>query len=514
MTETISFVVTAQLLLDILSSALYASHDYSLWEVVRNGVCACMPNPKRWIAGAGDVEIFIKDHPLAPNAPCLIVLDHGRGFTEDGFKRFFTLGASMEDMLQNPGGMHGGASQKRIGRFAALALNLRCFRDKDGSSGFFVLTRNTVKGNVCLIPLIPNEYEKHQGVKPVEISPDDDRMGFLKGIHGTFTAIVVANSVFTTYAEVREALQWRIPRRKNQMFKLKVQGEALTPPALASKFCDVSPDGTIEMYLDRAKEGDSEPGVWFCDQETGLRVACAREMSASHVPYPFYSPDLVGDIFVPGLLGKQGTSRSTLAPAFLRTQAWVRVTRYLITQAERVRGLLGEGEPKPRSPARAAISELAELCNRVFGPPDKLQGGGEVIDLTNPPVVTRPEPKIDPVDVTTTPTPKGKRRGGGGGTRDRKKPEQAIRIGEKTYRIMNVATEDRRVLVRVSGDVIYYNTSYDLLPALHAARLEHIWQAVLMAVAHSEKPDGALLDLVLQVSGWRSQLFRKAAKPG
>jgi HSP90 family molecular chaperone len=124
--EPQQFRITAQLLLSILGGELYASHDYSLWEIVRNAVCACMPNTKQWVAGAGDVEIFLQKHPFT-DAVCLVILDHGRGFTTDGFERFFTLGASVEDLLLNPEGMHGGASQKRIGRFAALALNLRCF---------------------------------------------------------------------------------------------------------------------------------------------------------------------------------------------------------------------------------------------------------------------------------------------------------------------------------------------------------------------------------------------------
>lgn len=508
MHEPQQFRITAQLLLSILGGELYASHDYSLWEIVRNAVCACMPNTKQWVAGAGDVEIFLRKHPFAAGAMCLIVLDHGRGFTADGFERFFTLGASVEDLLQNPEGMHGGASQKRIGRFAALALNSRCFKDKDGSSGFAVFTRRAARGDVCSIPVIPLDVERTQRITPSTLAPDAAELGFLKGIKGSFTAFVIANPVFSSYTEIRDALRWRVPRRKDQMFKLSIGEEIFTPPALASEFSDVSPDGTIEMHLERASKDDMEPGVWFTDCATGLRVACARDMSASHVPYPFYSPDLSGDIFVPGLLAKQSTSRSGLSPAYLRSPAWLRVTRYLTTQAERVRGLLGENEPRPKSPARSAMAGLAEICNRMFGPPERLGGNEMEIDRKDgpppdhspkkEPVVREGKDSKEPKHAEETAREKNQR----------KRAAQCIRIGDNTYRIVNVQA-DPLSLVTVGSGTIYLNEAYGLIPSRRDAREEHVWNAVLMAVAHSEKPDSPLIDIVRKVSEWRLLLFKK-----
>lgn len=504
MNESCGFEVTPQLFLSILGGELYSDHDHALWEIVRNAVCACMPNEKVWVAGAGDVEIFLMEHPLAPGSTCLIVLDHGKGFSDGGFKRFFTLGASPEDIKNNPEGMHGGASQKRIGRFAALALNLLCFRDKNGSTGFHVLTRRTGHGDVVHIPVIPDDCKR---TARRTISSDAPEMGFLKGIKGSFTAFIIANSVFTTYREIRNALLWRVPRRKDQMFKLIIGGELLVAPPLASEYCNTSPDGTIDMHLERAT-ADKEPGIWFTDSGTGLRVACARDMSSVHVPYPFYSPDLSGDIFVPGILAKQGTSRSGLAPAYLRSPSWVRVFRYLVTQAEPVRGLLGEGgEPKPRSPARAAMASLAELCNLKFGPPEILPGGDDFETESSD-----EKARVGPPSPTFT------RKDGKGGTggrspgngntrREHKRRVQRLRIGDKTYVVVSHQA-DPRLLVKVESGRIYLNDAYDLLPTRREARDEHLWSAVLHAAAWSETPDSPLRDIELKVSVWRRLLFK------
>lgn len=509
MGEPCGYTITAQLLLSILGGELYADHDHSLWEIVRNAVCACMPNEKQWVAGAGDVDIFLREHPLAPDGTCLIVLDHGKGFSDEGFKRFFTLGASKEDIQLNPEGMHGGASQKRIGRFAALALNLRCFRDKDGSSGFHILTRRASRGDVVLIPVIPDDIERTQRSIPRTVPGDAPELGFLKGTKGSFTAFVIAHSVFSSYAEIRDALRWRVPRRKDQMFKLIVGGELLTAPPLASEHCNQSPDGTIEMHLERVSS-NKEPGIWFADSGTGLRVACAKDMSSKHVPYPFFSPDLSGDIFVPGILAKQGTSRSGLASSYLHSQSWLRVHRYLVTQAETARGLLGEGAPKPRSPARASLAELAEICNRVFGPPE-IVPGEDLLDITV---------REDKIRVGPPPDILIKRRpvGGKGGTRPpkgdggekppvRKRPLQRLRIGDKTYVVVSHQT-DPLTLVKVDSGRIYLNDAYALHPARHDARDEHVWSATLYAVAYSETPDSPFLDIVLKVSKWRKMLFK------
>jgi hypothetical protein len=507
MNEPQQFRITAQLLLSILAGELYGSHDYSLWEIVRNAVCACMPRDNRWVEGVGDVEIFLREHPLAPSKKALIILDHGRGFTPGGFERFFTLGASMADVLNNPTGMHGGASQKRIGRFAALALNERCFKDKDGSTGFVVLTRRDARGEVCKIPVIPTDVEKSQRIAPQMIPADSSSMGFLAGIKGSFTAIVIAHPVFGSYAEIRDALLWRVPRRKDQMFKLAVGGDLLKPPALASEHCSTSSDGTIELFIERA--GTDRGGIWFTDSGTGLRVACGRDMGAvaTHVPYPFYSPDLAGDIFVPGILAKQGTSRTGLSPAFMRSSEWQRVTRYLATQAEPVRGLLGEGEPKPSSPARAAMQGLAEICNRAFGPPDALPDG--VIEVESDPTGTkrRTSPGTDVVrpPITRNIVPDdGQSKAG-----RVKRVDQCIRVGDKTYRVVPNQS-DPRTLVRVEAGVIYLNDAYEVMPTTRDRREEHVWQAVLMGVAHSETPDAPLVDILHRVSDWRKVLFKKA----
>ena len=80
--------LTAQHLQKDLSSDLYRDHGDCIWEGVKNGACACMPNGI-WKPSLARLEIFLVDnHPLGPKSKSLVLLDHGSGFTQPQIDQF------------------------------------------------------------------------------------------------------------------------------------------------------------------------------------------------------------------------------------------------------------------------------------------------------------------------------------------------------------------------------------------------------------------------------------------
>src|SRR3989338_4473412 len=91
------FGITAYHLLESLSVDLYQDASACIWELCRNGLIASMPG-KDWLPGVGDIEIsLLDDHPLGQNGKTLVILDHGSGFTQPKWDRFFSLGPPLED---------------------------------------------------------------------------------------------------------------------------------------------------------------------------------------------------------------------------------------------------------------------------------------------------------------------------------------------------------------------------------------------------------------------------------
>ena len=90
--------IGARHLTENLASELYSDRGACLWEVVRNGFCACMPSDDMWIPERARVEISLaKNHPLAPKSTALVVLDYGCGFTDPRIKKFRKIGRSCDD---------------------------------------------------------------------------------------------------------------------------------------------------------------------------------------------------------------------------------------------------------------------------------------------------------------------------------------------------------------------------------------------------------------------------------
>jgi len=177
-----------------------------------------------------------------------------------------------------------------------------------------------------------------------------------------------------------------------------------------------------------------------------------------------------------------------------------------------VRGLLGEGEPKARSPARSAMARIVEMCNRAFGPPENLPGEADVKGTLDPTEYTK-KPSRPRVGVThDNPT-----RGTGGGTsgtrtttkkEKKERPLVCIKIGDRTYRVLS-GRVDERTVAEISCGSIIVNDAYGGFPSRREARDEHLLNAVLLAVAHNLKDDQPLEFLQEMVYDWRKVLIPK-----
>jgi hypothetical protein len=494
---------TATHFLDNLAGGLYNDLGDCLAEIVRNGMVACMPEGE-WTPRLGHVEIFLVDnHPLAPKTKSLVILDHGRGFTKQNMERYCTVGRAIGDR----GDSHSGAAQKRIGRFAAFALNKRCRDDQDITTGFFILTRTAPAGDVTIVPMIPKQLELDRGELSGEtISPLSTELGPQKGIKGCFTAIVVPNSVFENYSQIREALKYRVPRKAELMYRLEVDGRRMTTAPLDAKVAISQENGRIEAYMDRVRDRDDpNGGIWFTDAATGLRVAPAQALQR-HLPYPIWKPDLIGDIFVPGLLANQGTSRTSLSPRYLSSAAWKKVQMYLLSQVvPAAKTLLGDDDVFGRDASSKSLLSFVERCNAIWGRPEDVKGGTGLFDE-----ILVPKTRKTPTGVRTP----GGSGGGGGGTPGVPTPPKPraipIRIGEKVF-VLNKRLMDARVYAEVdrfNGHVIYINDQeYMAMPKTREARDEHVLLKVLEAAAQAEFDNPT--EIMYYVAERRKELMAK-----
>lgn len=492
-------------LLDNLALDLYSDPAACLWELVRNGAVACMQEGgDAWEPGVGHVEILLTTHPIAPGVKSLVILDHGSGFTKPAIARYSTLGGEIDERKSRRG-THGGAAQKRIGRFAGLALCRDCAEKRDPNAGFYIYTRTAPRGAVTFAEMIPAAIARDQGISNSELDPSDSALGFLRGVKGSFTAILIPNPVLTTYDEIRNGLLWRIPRKEGGMFQLLIDGKSLKPPALATKLVRRSVEGDIEVFVDRIDKSTAESrggGIWICDLATGLPVANAIQL-VSHLPYPLWHAELTGDIFVPDALAHQDTSRTGFRAAFLRGKTWIRARSYLVGQvAELAKGLLNE-EDIFRTKNDALIQAFAEECHRLWGVPE---GDGSLDDsLLRPKSGT---PKGD----KRTPSPRTSPSPGGGGERERKPSFLRIRIMGEDY-ILNKRRLDDLLFAQVdliNPRVVWLNLDgYEAFPANRERRYEHAILKVLEAIGTAKHPSDPV-----EVSRFVAQVARELKTTG
>ncbi len=482
--------VTAFHYVDNLGTGLYESVGQRILELLRNSLRASMPDPKKWEPKRAKIEIFLtQNHPLANRSVALTHLDHGCGLTDPNFDRYYNwLGTPLEKLRADSNGDCIGDSQKGIGRFAPLAMNENCLHENRMvrvKHGFYLLTRTSKTGKVRFIPYIPENVEL-EGVEIDRwVEPTATEMGPLSGIQGSFTAIVVPTPIFKNHSEIYEAVKWLLPREQDKMFELLIGGKIAVPPPLEKDINVTSQDG---RYRARLGVGNSESdGVWLCDDITGFRVASGQKLGRL-LPDPLWFPDLVGDIFAPGLLRYQNTARSTLAKEFTnkRNKEWQKLMMFLISQVAPAAKQLIERDAI-RGNAAETLDELAEMFNDRFGPPDD---GGVDGPPDGPPIPPKPKP-----DGTKTaePKPDGGGTGGGGTKPDREKYRRylSIKVREKTYYLYRGQSLHPCIFAQVNPTnrkMIQVNVrgGYKALPETKQARKEHCLMEILDAIGESE----------------------------
>ncbi|MDF1497714.1 MAG: hypothetical protein P1P90_06735 [Patescibacteria group bacterium] len=358
---------SAYLLIRQLASELY-TRDQCLKEMFRNCVYGCMPRGE-YKPDLVRVEItLVPNHPLSPGRPALLILDYGRGFTDADFKNFGHLG---------PTGQHGteylyGGSQKCIGRLGGLNLVRAIHEDEDIHSGYYVITRTSAKGRVKFLHYTPYGVETNT-LSIEELNPDSSELGQYRNIKGSFSLIVIPDTVYKSAEEVRSDLIWHLPRTKDMLMSVKVNGEPIQPPPLEKNFKQA---GKIKAYLGRAKVGDNDYGIWLVDADTGFRCAFAQHLTDHQLPYPLRSRDLKGEIIIPGLLNKQNANRGSLSPKFLRSAEWRKIRDTLLLHfCEFAQDLLGDDDVfNPNDPSEAMMMDIADMFDAAFGVPE-IEGG-------------------------------------------------------------------------------------------------------------------------------------------
>ncbi len=480
--------VSAYHMVDNLAVGLYESVGQRVMELIRNSIAASMPNPRQWEPKRARVEIsIVPNHYLTPNrGPALIVLDHGCGLGADALERYFTwLGTPLALLKSRQQAGYNGASQKGIGRLAALALNENCLSDNLEARvkhGYYLLTRTTEVGEVRFVSVIPEQVELKQGFETNRfISPTAREMQAIGNIRGSFTAIVIPTPVFRSHEEIYDAIKWLLPREQDKMFELLIGGKAVSPPPLETEINVTSTDGQFRARLGASgKKGDG--GVWLCDAETGLRVASGLNMRS--LPEPLWFPDIVGDIFAPRLLLHQNTARSGLAKEFARkdNKEWKQLQMFLVHQVAPAARALIERDAI-RGEAAETLQELASMFNDRFGLPQE----GDLINLR----MSSYQPRT----------------GGSGGQPTERRAERAepkkerrqyqrhltIKVRDEVWTLYRGLSLPEFVFAQVQPDaprLIQVNVrgNYKALPETKLARREHCLMQILIAIGMSKTP--------------------------
>jgi hypothetical protein len=463
-------------------------------ELIRNSARASMPVAERWEPKRAKIELsIVPNHPLA-HGPAFMCVDHGRGLTDPDFDRYFNwIGTPLAKLRADQRGNNLGDSQKGQGRFAALGINSQC-TDEDImvriKGGYFILSRTAKTGPVRFVSFVPEKAETEGIELDRFIDPSSTELGPLKSIQGSFTAIIVPNPIFKTNAAIYDAIKWFLPRERDKMFDLSIGGQLVQPPPLESAVTVTSEDGRYRARLGvGTKQSD---GVWLCDSDTAFRVASCQSMGSRFVPDPLWYPDLVGDIFAPGLLRYQNTARSTLAREYTRAgnREWQRFKMFLMSRVAPAAKALIERDDF-NDDAAATLNELAEMFNERFGEPDEHFGV--------------PEPRVHTATpatesgVTTPATENGvatPRNSGGGERTGGASPRQrylSIKVRDEVYTLYRGQSLHPFVFAQTSSSdprVIQVNVrgGYKALPETKYGRREHCLMQILTAIGMNKFP--------------------------
>lgn len=482
----VRLTATATHLVENLASGLYESVGQRVMELVRNGLVASMPKSNVWEPRRAHIEIsLVPHHPLSPSGDsALIVLDHGSGMTDAGLERYcYYLGTPLSALEKTSGTYHG-ASQKGIGRLAALGLNRHCLDDDPRvcvNHGYFLLSRTEAEGRVRLVSVIPAKVEQNGFDLNRFVSPTDAVLGPLKGIRGSFTAVVIPTPIFGSHEEIYDAIKWLLPREQDKMFNLTIGGTPYGPPPLAGELTVTSSDGRYRARLSAATGSESD-GIWLCDETTGFRVASCQKLGRV-LPEPLYLPDLVGDIFAPDLLRQQNTARSTLHKEFVRrgNKDWERLLMFLVGQVAQPAKKLVDRDAISGDAAEA-LNEVVEMLHDLYGAPDE-----EARKPPPPRTGERPPAlsRLPRIDDAVRPRTKPER--------DPNKRHVAIRVRDETFVLYRGQSLDPYIYAEVSLSdphqiIVSVRGNYKALPESKAARREHCLMQLLMAIGRSKFP--------------------------
>lgn len=499
------YQVQPLLLMENLGKHMYGGNEQLIWELVRNGAVACMRDAdKLWEPHKIKLEIkLVENHPLSPGSKCLIILDHGKGFTQPNIVRFCQIGPSFE-RRQSVNGNGIGASQKGIGRFAAFGLNRKIAVENDYSANFYILTRTQSEGQVRLVTANGNNSK---GVRANFVDSDGVEMSHLEGIKGSFTAILIPDSVVTSYDEIRKALLNRLPRKKNLLWEVVIDGKKLIPPSLENRVTHKQQNGGIEVYIDVIEEKTSdEGGLWLSDALTGTRVVHTSQLGYRYLPDPFWHRTLKGEIFIPNLLRNQNTSRVGLTTEFLKSAEWRQTTSYLSLHVkEAVESLLSTEVAFGNDPLSRTLDEIIDVCNDVFGPPDLPQQKLEENHWEEEPIKKK-------TGITTTrksqPTTRVRTNNHRNKTSQPRINAKYIKVDGKTFALARRAMHSAILADTEEGQTIYINhpDQYMGMPTRKDARAEHVLTQILEAVALLDTSDAR--DMRIRTGQLREKLLK------
>ena len=476
-------MVTAVHMLDGLGSGMYTRSQAGM-ELLRNGVVACMPNGK-WEPQKAYIEIMLAlNHPLSPEKkiPVLIFLDRGCGITDPALDRYFGQVGPSLTQLRKTGESSNGASQKGIGRLAAFALNEKCLERENRDllervkHGYYLFSRTSKTGKVRYVSVIPEKIEEGGGFEIDRfIDPGATELGPLKNIQGTFTAIVIPTPVFESAEEIYEAIKDSLPRERDKMFNLTIGGKQCLPPPLEEQLNITSKDGRFRARL--GVDQTSKDGVWLCDEETSLRVESCQRMGSKFLPEPLYFPELVGEIFAPGLLRHQNTARSGLKSEYTRrgNKEWQKLVMFLIGDVAPNAKKLVERDVISGNAAET-LDEVVGLFRDQFGPPEGVRPPSE---KRKKPVNPRPDRKDDDEDDEKP---------------DPKRRCLAIKVLDETYHLYRGQSLEPEVFAQPSPQnekMIFVSVrgAYKAMPENKSARREHCLMQILMTIGSTKSDD-------------------------
>jgi len=155
--------------------------------------------------------------------------------------------------------------------------------------------------------------------------------------------------------------------RKSDCLQTEVfyNGTLIEPPPLATEL--VIEHSGIYGFFKRDTRKHAR-GMRLCDANNNIQVALA--VQTRDIVYPLARLEIFGDLFIPGLIKHQNSSREGLSPEFLRSEEWWRIQRILFEHfSPKLCELLGDdGVVRDVAINRAARDAIAGF-NRVWGKP-------------------------------------------------------------------------------------------------------------------------------------------------